>query len=494
MQRRPSRLGRLAPAGILAAWSWTASAPAQTELPGTPEAPESPIPGTAEGAGQQPADEGGIFKRSNLLGDIGGLRTFLGGYGVTLGLQETSELFGNPTGGVNTGVAYNGATLMSLGIDTEKAIGLGGGTFNVSAWQIHGRSLTADNLHTVQPLTGIEAIPSARLWELWYQQSFLDGRLDVKLGQQSIDTEFMTTQYGGLFLNSAMGWPALPANDLYAGGPTFPLSSLGARVRAHPTGDLIFLAGVFDDNPPGGPFDDDLQVRGAEQSGTKFNLNTGALFIAELQYTLNAPASGNTEQSSPTPGLPGLYKFGGWFDSGNFPDQRYDNIGIPLASPASTGIPQMRRHNFSLYAVMDQMVWRPAPDSAKSVGVFARMMGSPGDRNLIDFSVNAGVTLKAPLPGRDDDSVGIGFGIAKIGGNAVEFDQDTVFYSGSPYPVRSSESFIEVTYQYVVAPWMQIQPDFQYFFLPSGGVPNPNSPGNRIGNEAVFGMRTNIVF
>jgi porin len=364
----------------------------------------------------------------------------------------------------------------------------------VSAWQIHGRSLTADNLHTVQPLTGIEAIPSTRLWELWYQQSFLDGRLDVKLGQQSIDTEFMTTQYGGLLLNSAMGWPALPANDLYAGGPTFPLSSLGVRVRAHLTGDLTFLAGVFDDNPPGGPFDDDSQVRGAEQSGTKFNLNTGALFIAELQYAINPPASGDTDRGNTTPSLPGLYKFGGWFDSGSFPDQRYDNTGIPLASPASTGIPQMRRHNFSLYAVMDQMVWRPAPDSPKSVGVFARVMGSPGDRNLIDFSVNAGVTLKAPLPGRDDDSVGIGFGIAKIGGNAVEFDQDTVFYSGSPYPVRSSESFIEVTYQYVVAPWMQIQPDFQYFFLPSGGVPNPNSPGNRIGNEAVFGMRTNIVF
>ncbi len=201
---------------------------------------------------------------------------------------------------------YNGATLISLGIDTEKAIGLAGGTFNISAWQIHGRSLTADNLHTVQPLTGIEAIPSTRLWELWYQQSFLDGRLDVKLGQQSIDTEFMTTQYGGLFLNSAMGWPALPANDLYAGGPTFPLSSLGARVRAHPTGDLTFLAGVFDDNPPGGPFDDNSQVRGAEQSGTKFNLNTGALFIAELQYAINPPASGDTDRGNPTPGLPGL--------------------------------------------------------------------------------------------------------------------------------------------------------------------------------------------
>ena len=55
---------------------------------------------------------------------------------------------------------------------------------------------------------------------------------------------------------------------------------------------LTILAGVFDDNPPGGPFDDDSQVRGAAQSGTKFNLRTGALFIAEVQYAINQPVEG----------------------------------------------------------------------------------------------------------------------------------------------------------------------------------------------------------
>ena len=413
---------------------------------------------------------------------------------MTFGLQETSELFGNATGGVNTGVAYNGATLMGLGVDTQQAFGLPGGTFNISAWQIHGRSLTADNLHTLQPLTGIEAERSTRLWELWYQQSFLDGRLELKLGQQSIDTEFMITQYGGLFLNSAMGWPALPANNLYAGGPTFPLASLGARLRTRPTSDLTFLAGIYDDNPPGGPFDDNSQVRGAERSGTAFNLNTGALIITELQYSINQPPTGGAGQTGTTPGLPGTYKIGGWFDSGPFLDQRYDNTGVPLASPASNGIPRTLRPNFSLYGVMDQMVWRPAPDSPQSVGVFFRAMGGPGDRNLLNFSVNGGVTLKAPLPRRDNDAAGVGFGVAKISGAAIGFDQDTALYSGAPYPIRSAESFIEVTYQYVVTPWLQVQPDFQYFFLPSGGVPNPNSPGNQIGNEAVFGVRTNIVF
>jgi porin len=494
MQRRPNRPAGLVLVGILLAWSRIDGAVAQTDLPGDPAAPASPIPGAAEGAGQAPSYEGDIFTRGNLFGDIGGLRTFLGRYGVTFGLQETSELFGNPTGGVNTGVAYNGAMLMGLGVDTQQAVGLQGGTFNITAWQIHGRSLTTDNLHTVQPLTEAEAIASTRLWELWYQQSFLSGLLDLKLGQQAIDMEFMITQYGSLFLNAAMGWPALPGNDMFAGGPTFPLSSLGARIRAHPTGELTWLAGIYDDNPPGGPFDDDSQVRGAERSGTAFNLNTGALIISELQYTINQPAAGGTGQTGAKPGLPGTYKFGGWFDTGPFLDQRYDNAGIPLASPASNGIPLTLRHNFSLYGVMDQMVWRPAPDSPQSVGVFLRVMGAPGDRNLLEFSANGGVTLKAPLPGRDDDTAGVGFGIAKISGAAIGFDHDTALYSGSPYPIRSAETFIEVTYQFTVTPWLQIQPDFQYFFLPSGGVPNPNSPGNRIGNEAVFGVHTNIVF
>src|ERR1700686_4399456 len=84
MQRRPDRLDRLALVGILVASSWTASAPAQTELPGASEGPASSIPGTMEGPGQPQADEGDIFKRTNLLGNIGGLRTFLGGYGITL--------------------------------------------------------------------------------------------------------------------------------------------------------------------------------------------------------------------------------------------------------------------------------------------------------------------------------------------------------------------------------------------------------------------------
>ena len=81
-----------------------------------------------------------------------------------------------------------------------RAFGWYGGTFNVSALQIHGRNLSADNLLTLQTASGIEADRATRLWELWYQQKFLEeDRLDIKIGQQSLDQEFMVSQNALLF-------------------------------------------------------------------------------------------------------------------------------------------------------------------------------------------------------------------------------------------------------------------------------------------------------
>lgn len=451
----------------------------------------------AQTSAPPPAEPGfttNLWTRSNLLGDMGGLRTALWNAGITFGLQDVNEVWGNVSGGIRRGADYNGLTLISVGLDTQRALGWDGGTINVSALQIRGRSLSNDNLLNLQTVSGILAQPTTRLWEVWYQQSFLDGLFDVKLGQQSIDQEFITSQYSSLFLNTMMGWPMLPSADLYAGGPAYPLSSLGVRFRIQPASGLTALAGVFADNPPGGPFDDDSQLRGSTRWGGNFNLRTGALFIAELQYALNQPSNGDMDYGTRASGLPGTYKLGMWFDTARFPDQRFDNTGLSLADPASSGVAFMRRHNFSIYGVVDQMIWRPSDDSARALGVFARLMGAPGDRNLIDFSVNAGVVLKAPLPDRDNDSFGVGFGIAKISQGARGLDADTASFTGTAFPVRTTETFIEVTYQYQVAPWWQVQPDFQYVFNPGGGILNPNNPAKRVGNAAIFGLRNTITF
>ncbi len=440
-----------------------------------------------------PAAAADLDQAPNLLGDVGGLRPSLASHGIALGLTETSEVLGNLSGGVRRGAEYDGLTQLSLAVDTSKAFGWPGGTFDLSALQIHGRSLSATNLGNLQTVSGISADRSTRLWELWFQQSFMDGKADVKVGQQSLDQEFIVSQYSGLYLNTMMGWPMLPSADLYAGGPAYPLSSLGLRLRMQPTAALTLLGGVFDDNPPGGPFDDDEQRRGREAFGTRFNLDTGALVIAEMQYTVDVSADSNAPCSGAGCGLPGTYRVGVWYDTARFADQRFDAAGRSLADPASDGRPREHRGNLSVYGIVDQMLWRESR-GPRSVAAFARIMGAPGDRNPIDLSINAGINVKAPLPGRDDDSFGIGYGLAHVSAHLSALDRDTGLFLGSAYPVRSAEHFVELTYHWQVAPWWVLQPDLQYIFNPGAGIPDPLQPARRIADELVLGLRTIVTF
>ena len=439
---------------------------------------------------------------NSLLGPAWGVRPWLNQYGVTFGLSEISEVFGNTSGGLHQGATYDGLTELSVGVDLGRAFGLSGGTVNVSAFQIHGRSLSQDNLSNLNTISGIEASRAERLWELWYDQQFRDGQIDTKIGLQSLDQEFITSASAGLFANTVLGWPGLPSYDLYAGGPAYPLSSLGARVRGS-QGPFTLLAGVFDDNPGERQFNNDPQPRAGADN--LFNLRTGALFIAELDYALNAPSAGQTvigDGSAPTTsGLPGTYKLGAWFDTAAFPDPEFSTLGQPLITRldptgADAGAQRMRRHNFSLYGVADQTIWRPDPAGARMVNIFTRLMGAPGDRNLIDFASNVGIVLKDPLPGRDADSLGLAGGYTKLGSHAIAYSRDqNAFDSDDGYfPVRSGEGFLELTYQYVPNGWLTIAPDAQYIFLPGGGIANPNETGRRISNELVLGARGNINF
>jgi porin len=128
------------------------------------------------------------------------------------------------------------------------------------------------------------------------------------------------------------------------------------------------------------------------------------------------------------------------------------------------------------------------------VNFFARGMGAPEeDRNLIDISANAGFTFHEPIPHRDDDTMGIGMGYGKVSDSAADSDRDTAFFTGSYFPIRGSEEFVELTYQYELTPWCQLQPDFQYVFDPGAGILNPNT-GHRIKNEVVLGVRINVQF
>lgn len=434
---------------------------------------------------------GGLWQRNQLLGDPGGLRSWMGKYGASLTIQETSELLGNTSGGIKTGFAYDGLTTVDLQVDTKRAFNLYGGLFNASALYIHGTNLSAHNLGTLQTASGIEADNTVRLWELWYQQMFDFNQMDIKVGNQSLDQEFMVSQYAGLFVNTMFGWPMVPSADMLGGGPAYPLASPGIRFHAQPSGQpWAFLVGAFDDNPGGINPQSAQDPQVLNSHGTNFRVHDPYLFIAEVQFSV--PAIGQLEYADRAPILPGTYKLGAWYDTGSFADQRYGTDGLSLANSSSNKTAQLHNHNYSLYAVMDQLLWRENAESAEGVGMFVRAMGAPAEQNPIEFSLNAGLSWHAPFKHREYDVAGLGMGLARVSDRARSLDMDTNAFSGSQNPVRNSETFVELTYQYQVVPWWVLQPDVQYTWSPGGGLVNPNNSSQTIGNELVLGLRTNI--
>ncbi len=473
-----------------------------------PAVNETDIATVEQSQAPPPPSEGDKLDTSgNLLGDMWGLRPWLYKHGVTFNLQDVEELWGNTTGGApsandvgsgsGTGPSYDAVTAPTLTVDLEKLFGLKGGLFNVSALQTRGRSISQDHLYNYNPISGFEADRSTRLFELWYQQSFLNGKLDVKIGQQDLDTEFLISDYGSLYLNSNFGWPMAPSVNLYGGGPSWPLSSPAVRIRYRPTDTFTFMFAAADDNPPGNRYNS-FGIQGGNSadptnqvtndgSGTRFNMGTGALLITELQYALN-PQPDDMSKATKDPGLPGIYKLGGFYDTAKFPDYRYNRQGASLG--AQGGYPRWDRGNWMVYGIIDQMLWRPSRTSPQSVGIFVRATGNSGDRNLISFAADAGINLKAPFRGRDNDTVGVGWGIGRSSSGWRQYNRD----AGSIVP--GNENHLEVTYQAQVTPWLVLQPDFQYVWHPQGGTSDPRyaSGLKRVGNETIFGIHTNVNF
>ena len=62
------------------------------------------------------------------------------------------------------------------------------------------------------------------------------------------------------------------------------------------------------------------------------------------------------------------------------------------------------------------------------------------------------------------------------------------------YDDEASGTVLELTYASPVLRWLIVQPHFQYITNPGGGILNPRAPGQKIGDEAVFGLRTVITF
>jgi porin len=411
------------------------------------------------------------------------------------------DLFDNPSGGVRQGAGYDGRFGLIVDVDLAQLAGWSGAKLHASFHQIHGTQFSAGHLDNLATVSGIEAPPSTRLFNLWIEQQ-LGRQFNLRVGQFTAAQEFLVSQNAGLFVNATFGWPVLAAQDLPSGGPSYPEATPGARLTFAPNAQLTVRAAIFNGDPAGPGAGNPVQ---RDPYGLAFRVRDPPFLIAELAFAYGGPsppaespgqegAGGAVGAGGGVSGLPGKITLGAWTHAGRFADQRFDARGGLLAP--SGGPPLQHRGDLGLYAMVDQRLWRSPSGGSRALNLFLRALAAPGDRNLIDLYFDGGFTLKAPIASRADDMVGMAVAFSRVSPRAVEYDRDVAALTDAPAPIRDFEAVIELTYQARINSRWLVQPNIQYVVHPGGHIADPLEPGglSPIRDATVLGLRTIVRF
>lgn len=404
--------------------------------------------------------------------------------GFKFAVTYIGEVLGNPSGGAKQGAIYEDRINFAVDADLEKLLNLKQVSFHANAFHIDGSGLTRGALLNFMDVSGIEAQPTTRLYEIWFEKKWGD-KIALRAGQLAADAEFISSKYTDVFTNASLGWPAGVSVNLPSGGPSPPLATMGARLRADVTDNLTVIGAVFDGNAAGpGPGDPQLRDR----YGVNFRVNDPPLVLYEAQFQWNSKKG--------DPDLAGKFKLGGWRHFGTFSDEQLDMAGLSLANPASTGTPATLAGDYGIYAVFEQKLFRVGNDDDRGVGVFARTSYSPPDRNLIDAYADAGIEVVGLADKRPHDKFGVAVAYAHVSPRAQALDRDFQLVYGPAWPLRSSETMVTAVYQYEVEAGLTLQPNVQYIRHPGGGGTDPLTSvrGQHLKDATVLGLRTVVKF
>jgi porin len=387
------------------------------------------------------------------LGDLGGLREAFDRSGISISGIYTIDVFGNVSGGKRTGATAQGLLELDLDIDLTKSIGLKGGSFHVSGFEIHGSSLSKGYTGDLSTVSSIDGYDAARLAEYWYEQSMSDGRFSLKIGQFLADNEFYYSDYSNLFVCGSFGAYSFLVNN-YPFVPSYPLSAPGMRLLWRPIPQLEFKIGLYSGST--------LSEKTNNSGLPNIRGRDGIMTFWEVDYKVNHEPDAS--------GLPATYKLGCMFHS------RYE--GSLNSNPGSVD-----RSGYGFYMTIDQAIWQKAvadkQAKAPSLGLFCRVGFMPPEFGFVSRYVDAGFNYNGLFEGRNEDVFGVGITHSGISREASRINRQ----GGSHY---TSETLIEVTYAAKLAPWLTLQPDFEYIVNPGATFTARNA--------TVIGLRSTLTF
>jgi porin len=402
-----------------------------------------------------------------------GTRNWLYDHGVSYNFIYTNDVLSNVAGGIQRGTIDQGKLEAQLLVDLDKLAGWKDWSFYANAFGIYNSGrIRRDYVGGMNTIAAIEATPTVRLSELWLEKWF--GPLSLRFGQLAADAEFFYSDLSQIFLQS--DWPTIGAVNLPGGGPAYPLSALGARIKYELPKDASLLFAIFngDPAPPCPNADPDT----CNRYGLNFRLSDPAFLMGEFQWRRN--------RGKDDTGLATTLKVGGWYHLGQFADQQFTNNGMLLANPASNGMPLMHHGDYGVYGVIDQQLYRPpGADANRGISVFNRSAISPSDRNLVNIEIDGGIVFAGMIPKRPDDSFGASVIYSRFSNSVRAFDQEQVNFGTITPPPRDYETNLEVTYVAQIIKGWVVQPVYTYIWHPSG-------TGIRYPDAQVVGVRSII--
>ncbi|MEM8844165.1 MAG: carbohydrate porin [Pseudomonadota bacterium] len=373
-------------------------------------------------------------QRQNLTGNWGGTRDQLEKNGIDLEAVYTFEVFTNVSGGDTTSDSTNvlGNIDLTATLDTEKLGWWKGGTFFIYYENLHGDENKTDDavggpLDSVSSLVA-DSFSQFSAW--WYQHEFASGKVRLKAGKDDANTEFMSSDTTGAFINAGF---SSPANILY---PTFPDPGLGFMGEFQVVDWLSLSAGIYGA---------DLNGRSNQDQGL---FDGDHISLAQFNIT---PTAGD---------YAGTYRFGGWYST-----LETDEI-VPDGET-----PKDYDNNYGLFVLFDQPIYVPKNDNGRRVDGFFELSWAPDDRNLVTNYFAFGTLVTGLIPSRPADQTGLAFSFAEASNN---LSSEGI----------TDEKVFELFYSANVNPWLAVQPDLQWIL----------DPGGDGDNAFVAGLRTTITF
>ncbi len=417
----------------------------------------------------------GLMERESLTGDWSGGRSWLADHGIEISAEYTAEAWRNTLGGLKAGSVYTGLLDVGVEVDLEQAVGWEGASLGTNWLWLSGSDASeelAGNFLTVSNIAGLSTL---RMFELWLQQEFWDGKASIRVGQFSADSEFLCSGYSWIFVNGTFGWPAATYMNLPEGGPGYPMATLGARFEIEPVDWFAFRSAVFQGNV----FAQDVNEHGFQW---RLDEETGCKVLNEAEFRWNIGGQGR--------GLPGLIKPGFWIQTGDKADALGEstdctNRGFHVVIDQmlfceSSVASRIAADGKSVAGERNPMAGVSTEECDQGLGWFLRASHAPDEHNFISTYFDTGFSYKGLIPSRDDDTIGIGFGYARLSNGA----RDSLEAGGSD--PSDAEMAVELTYQAQLTPWLVLQPDLQYIL-------NPGSSKD-LDNALVAGLRVAIAF